>query len=110
MRFRNATALDAWRSSKTWAELVAEAQGFLADKSSIETEVKEATPDGGVVEVIVTRVKPGKESAYRDWETRIQQAQSKFPGYLGSYVQPPIAGELGWTTLMRFDSADHLDN
>ncbi len=109
LRFRNAKALDAWRNSKTWSDLIAEAQGFLANKTSIETEVKEATPDGGVVEVIVTRVKPGKEAAYRGWETRIQQAQSKFPGYLGSYVQPPIAGELGWTTLMRFDSADHLD-
>ena len=56
-----------------------------------------------------SKVKPGKESAYRQWETQIQQAQSKFPGYRGSYVQPPIAGELGWTTLMRFDSAEQLE-
>ena len=44
--------------------------------------------DGGVVEVIITQVKTGKEAAYREWETKIQQAQSKFAGYRGSYVQP----------------------
>jgi uncharacterized protein len=109
LRFRNIGNVDAWRNSPTWHNLVRDAQSFLAEKTSIEIEVREAGPDGGVVEVIVTKVRPGKEGAYRRWETRIQQAQSKFPGYKGSYVQPPIAGELGWTTLMRFDSAEQLD-
>jgi uncharacterized protein len=109
LRFRDTRSLDAWRKSPTWHGLIRDAQTFLAEKSSIEIEVREAGPDGGVVEVIVTKVKPGKEEAYRQWETKIQQAQSKFPGYDGSYVQPPVAGELGWTTLMRFDSAEQLD-
>jgi antibiotic biosynthesis monooxygenase (ABM) superfamily enzyme len=109
LRFTNSKHLDAWRNSQTWHSLLEEAQQLLADKSSIEIEVKETGPDGGVVEVIVTKVKPGKEVAYREWETKIQQAQSKFSGYRGSYVQPPVAGELGWTTLMRFDTAEQLD-
>jgi uncharacterized protein len=109
LRFRTIQNVDAWRNSPAWHSLVREAQSFLAEKTSIEMEAREAGPDGGVVEVIVTKVRPGKEEAYRNWETRIQQAQSKFPGYKGSYVQPPIAGELGWTTLMRFDSAEQLD-
>jgi uncharacterized protein len=109
LRFQTIDNVDAWRSSDIWHGLIGEAQGLIADKSSIEIQAAEAGPDGGVVEVIVTKVKPGKEEAYRRWETRIQQAQSKFPGYKGSYVQPPIAGELGWTTLMRFDSAGQLD-
>jgi uncharacterized protein len=109
LRFRDAEHLDRWRNSKAWHNLLQEAQPLLAEKSSIEIEVKDAGPDGGVVEVIITQVKPGKEAAYREWETRIQQAQSKFPGYRGSYVQPPVAGELGWTTLMRFDTAEQLD-
>ena len=109
LRFRAVGNLDGWRKSETWRTLLGEAQGFIADKSSIEIEIKEDGADAGVVEVIVTKVKPGKESAYRQWETQIQQAQSKFPGYRGSYVQPPIAGELGWTTLMRFDSAEQLE-
>jgi antibiotic biosynthesis monooxygenase (ABM) superfamily enzyme len=109
LRFANTRQLDAWRESETWRHLLGEVQSLLAEKSSIEIEVKETEPDGGVIEVIVTKVKAGKEVAYREWETKIQQAQSKFPGYLGSYVQPPLAGELGWTTLMRFDTAEHLD-
>ena len=109
MRFADSAHLEAWRKSETWHRLLEDAAPLLAEKSSIEVEVKESEADGGVVEVIITQVKPGKEAAYREWETRIQQAQSKFPGYRGSYVQPPVAGELGWTTLMRFDTAEQLD-
>jgi antibiotic biosynthesis monooxygenase (ABM) superfamily enzyme len=109
-RFGSPKHLDAWRKSETWHGLLEEAQSLIAEKSSIEIEAKEIAPDGGVIEVIVTKVKPGKEADYRKWETKIQQAQSKFPGYRGSYVQPPVAGELGWTTLMRFDTAQQLDS
>lgn len=110
LRFRDSASLESWQKSAAWQSLLSEIQSLLADKGAIETEVREAGLDaGGVVEVIVTKVKPGQEQAYRDWETRVQQAQSKFPGYMGSYVQPPITGELGWTTLMRFASAEQLD-
>ena len=109
LRFRDSGQLDAWRKSGTWRGLLEDAEPLLAEKSSVEVEVKESGPDDGVVEVIITQVKPGKEAAYREWETKVQQAQSKFPGYQGAYVQPPVAGELGWTTLMRFDTAEQLD-
>ena len=110
LHFRDRQSLEDWRKSSAWQSLIDEAQVLLAEGSEVESEVREAGPDGGVVEVIVTKVKPGKEAAYRAWETKVQQAQSKFPGYMGSYVQPPVAGELGWTTLMRFASADQLDH
>jgi antibiotic biosynthesis monooxygenase (ABM) superfamily enzyme len=109
LRFADSARLEAWRKSETWHRLLEDAAPLLAEKSSIEVEVKEGEGGSGVVEVLITQVKPGKEAAYRDWETRIQQAQSKFPGYRGSYVQPPVSGELGWTTLMRFDTAEQLD-
>jgi antibiotic biosynthesis monooxygenase (ABM) superfamily enzyme len=32
-----------------------------------------------------------------------------FPGYVGSFVQPPQHKETGWTTVLRFDSAAHLE-
>ena len=78
LRFANTVHLDAWRQSETWRHLLEEVQSLLAEKSSIEIEESESEPDGGVVEVIVTKVKAGKEGAYREWETKIQQAQSKF--------------------------------
>jgi uncharacterized protein len=109
LRFADSERLETWRKSETWQRLLEDAAPWLAEKSSIEVEVKESESDGGVVEVIITQVKAGKEAAYREWETKIQQAQSKFPGYRGSYVQPPVAGGLGWTTLMRFDTTEQLD-
>jgi hypothetical protein len=109
LRFANSEQLDTWRKSETWRCLLEQAQPLIAEKSSIEIEIEDSGPDAGVVEVIITQVKAGKEAAYREWETKIQQAQSKFPGYRGSYVQPPVAGGLGWTTLMRFDTAVQLD-
>jgi hypothetical protein len=59
--------------------------------------------------VMVTEIKPGKEAAYRAWANRIQKLQATFPGYLGSFVQPPQHKETGWTTVLRFDSAPNLD-
>ena len=109
LRFADSGHLEAWRKSETWQRLLEEAAPLLAEKSSIEVEIKQSESDDGVVEVIITQVKAGKEAAYREWETKIQQAQSRFPGYRGAYVQPPVAGELGWTTLMRFDTAEQLD-
>ncbi|MEO7276876.1 MAG: antibiotic biosynthesis monooxygenase [Sphingomicrobium sp.] len=75
----------------------------------VPAQLPESGGKDAVVEVIVTRVKPGKEDAYRDWEARVQKAQAKYPGFLGSFVQPPMAGELGWTTLMRFRNEQDLD-
>ena len=77
LRFVDSAHLEAWRKSETWRRLLEDAAPLLAEKSSIEVEVKESESDDGVVEVIITQVKPGKEAAYREWETKIQQAQSK---------------------------------
>lgn len=66
-------------------------------------------PTTEVTEVITTDVRPGQEEAYRDWAARIQQAQSAFAGYRGSFVQPPRSGERSWTTLMRFASVEALE-
>jgi uncharacterized protein len=63
----------------------------------------------GVTMVMVTEIKPGKEAAYRAWADRIQKLQSTFPGYVGSFVQPPQQKETGWTTVLRFDSKEHLE-
>src|ERR1051325_921129 len=85
LRFAGSDHLEAWRKSETWQRLLTDAAPLIAEKSSIAVEVKQSDADDGVVEVIITQVKPGKEAAYREWETRIQQAQSKFPGYRGAY-------------------------
>jgi len=62
-----------------------------------------------VTEVITTEVKTGCEDQYRQWAERVQEAQMKFAGYKGSFVQPPREGERSWTTLMRFETVGQLE-
>lgn len=66
-------------------------------------------PDTNVTEVIFSKIKSGKEDDYRKWAARMQAAQAKSPGYKGMYFQP--ASEPGgiWTTIIRFDTAAHLE-
>ncbi|MGP8099920.1 MAG: hypothetical protein ACLQHL_03995 [Candidatus Cybelea sp.] len=66
-------------------------------------------PQHSATELIITQIKPGKEEAYRAFAERIQKAQEAFPGYVGSFVQPPHQKEPGWTTVFRFDTEENLE-
>jgi antibiotic biosynthesis monooxygenase (ABM) superfamily enzyme len=110
--FETNDALRAWRRSEMNAALVAEAETMvqggivaqLAGQATSEYMARSTT-----TEVIITDIKPGKEALYREWFDRIQKAQEGFAGYLGSFVQPPHQKERGWTTVLRFDTAEHLE-
>jgi uncharacterized protein len=111
-RFNSIDALQAWRRSEQNQELVANAAPLvqaglvmqLVGQAAVEYSVRH-----GVTMVMVTEIKPGKEAAYRAWADRIQKLQATFPGYIGSFVQPPQHKERGFTTVLRFDSAANLD-
>ncbi|MGH6866209.1 MAG: antibiotic biosynthesis monooxygenase [Methyloceanibacter sp.] len=111
-RFTSVDALRKWRRGKGNGQLVHELEPLvegglamqLVGQAAVEYSVKH-----GVTMVMVTEIKPGKEAAYRAWANRIQKLQAKYPGYIGSFVQPPQRNETGWTTVLRFDSAAHLD-
>jgi antibiotic biosynthesis monooxygenase (ABM) superfamily enzyme len=111
--FRNAAALSAWRATEGHARLMAEARSLAdteGDRSVRESEVAEATLASVVTEVVTTSVKPGKERDYRAWAERIHQAEAQFPGYRGSFLQPPASsGQHYWTTLVRFATPQQLD-
>jgi antibiotic biosynthesis monooxygenase (ABM) superfamily enzyme len=49
------------------------------------------------------------EEDYRRWASRMQQAQSRFPGYRGTYFQPPSAGGSHWITMLRFGTSDQMN-
>jgi antibiotic biosynthesis monooxygenase (ABM) superfamily enzyme len=60
--------------------------------------------------VISTRVKPGQESAYREWERRIAVAQAQAPGSRVTAFEPPVPGvQDSWLAIVRFDSEANLD-
>ena len=76
----------------------------LVGQAAVDYSVKH-----GITMVMVTDIKPGREADYRAWADRIQKVQATYPGYIGSFVQPPQQGETGWTTVLRFESAAHLE-
>lgn len=111
-RFASMDALRKWRRGNANSALVDEVEP-LVEGGLVMQLVGQAAVDyavrHGVTMVMVTDIKPGKEAAYRAWVDRIQKLQAAFPGYIGSFVQPPQHKETGWTTVLRFDSAPHLE-
>lgn len=111
-RFTSIDAVRAWRHSDANRALVEEAAALvegglimqLTGQAALEYYVQHSA-----TEVIITQIKPGMEDAYRAFADRIQKVQETFPGYLGSFVQPPHQKETGWTTVLRFDSVENLD-
>lgn len=111
--FLSIEVLRQWRRSDACQQLVAEARALLRGDGTIEPQ-EQVAPDfhvsSGVTEVITTRLRPGMEDAFRAWSARIHQAQARFPGFKGAYLQPPQSERQGyWTTLLRFATPDQLD-
>jgi antibiotic biosynthesis monooxygenase (ABM) superfamily enzyme len=111
-RFPSMDTLRRWRRGEQNRALI-DAVAPLVQGGLVMQLVGQAAVDysvaHGVTMVMVTEIKPGSETAYKAWADRIQKLQATFPGYLGSFVQPPQNRERGWTTVLRFDSASNLD-
>ena len=111
-RFTTVDAMRVWRHSSSNAALIDEAKPMvdggivmlLTGKAALEYFAQNSA-----TEVIITQIKPGSEAAYRAFADRIQRVQERFPGYLGSFVQPPHHKETGWTTVLRFDAVRNLN-
>ncbi|HEV8021488.1 MAG TPA: antibiotic biosynthesis monooxygenase [Candidatus Lustribacter sp.] len=111
-RFEGTDALRTWRRSDAHTQLVAEVKPLIEGELLMELSGQAAAEyylQQSATEVVVTDIKPGKEAAYREWADRIQKAQAAFPGYLGSFSQPPHQNEKGWTAVLRFNSPASLE-
>jgi uncharacterized protein len=113
LNFENSDVLLKWQKSEERARLVAEVLPLVEGGNLGEMMPEDnsaSQPDTNVTQVILSKIKPGMEEAYREWSTRIQQAQAQYPGYRGTYIQPPNSGEAGnWTTMLRYDTSAHLE-
>ncbi|MGD9892851.1 MAG: antibiotic biosynthesis monooxygenase [Dehalococcoidia bacterium] len=110
-RFRSTETARAWLQSPERQRMLDEVQPILAGTDDIHLFVGDGAmpPDASVSAVISTRVAPGHEQAFRAWQRRIATAESAFPGFQGSKLEPPIAGvQADWATISRFDSEEHL--
>jgi len=112
LNFRSQDELTAWQRSSERAQIVGEAVPLFEGGSLGEMAQSDrpGEPPGlNVSEVILSKIKPGMDDTYREWAVRIQAAQAKYPGYRGMYLQPPTEKDGLWTTIMRFDTAEHLE-
>jgi antibiotic biosynthesis monooxygenase (ABM) superfamily enzyme len=112
LRFESTDAMRQWRTSETSRALIRDVCRVVEGERVTEISGGATTEfyvQNSATEVIVTEVKQGKEPEYRDWASRIDRVESAFPGYRGSYVQPPQDGDNVWTTLLRFDTTEKLN-
>ena len=113
LNFKSHDLLTDWQQSKERGALIAELLPLLRGGDigeAMQKETSQATQPGtNVTQVILSKIRPGMEDAYRAWAARIQQAQSLYPGYRGMYLQPPKSIDGHWTTLLRYDTAAHLE-
>jgi antibiotic biosynthesis monooxygenase (ABM) superfamily enzyme len=113
LNFDTRDNLAAWQHSAVRTGLVADIAplmigGDLGEIMQAESP-DSAKPGTTATQVIFSRIKPGMEASYREWAARMQQAQSRYPGYRGMYLQPPAPGGTHWITLLRFDTTEQLD-
>ncbi|HRD56187.1 MAG TPA: hypothetical protein PLC42_07310 [Parachlamydiaceae bacterium] len=63
-----------------------------------------------VTEVFITKVPPSKHAQYKEWASKIQYLEAKFPGYLGTYLQAPDSNTPNdFVTILHFDTEDNLN-
>src|ERR1700733_2997273 len=90
-RFRKDVQVDAWKKSPAQSGLMTELKTAYSENALRVSQEEHADygTRGSVTTAIVTHVNPHMDAAYRKWEGQVQTAQAKFPGYRGSYFQPP---------------------
>jgi antibiotic biosynthesis monooxygenase (ABM) superfamily enzyme len=67
--------------------------------------MNEVTETGGAATVIIgERVHPGCEQEFIAWQHELNEAASRYPGFIGAEVTPPTAVQRDWGVIYRFDS------
>jgi hypothetical protein len=113
VRFESGDALRTWRTSELHNALVAEAAPLVEGGSVSQLVGAVAAAyyvETAATELIVTRVVRGNEGAYREWHDRIAKAQAAAPGFAGAFVHAPRDEDDAWTTVLRFDTPEHLND
>ncbi|MFG2905269.1 antibiotic biosynthesis monooxygenase [Kitasatospora sp. NPDC048286] len=110
-RFDSIAHLQAWINSATRQRLL-DAGSRYFDGPGTQQVVRGGVqaPDPLVTVVVAHRVHPDHVDEFLDWQRRMSQEERTFEGFRGTELFRPVEGlQDEWTTLYRFDSAEHLD-
>ncbi|MGY4959501.1 antibiotic biosynthesis monooxygenase [Streptomyces sp. 900105245] len=110
-RFDSVAHLQAWINSRT-RQTYLDVGARYFDGPATQQVVSSGTrsPDPLVTVVVTHRVPPDQVDDFLDWQQRMVQEESKFEGFRGTELFRPVEGlQEEWTTLYRYDSAEHLD-
>ncbi|MGW4896717.1 antibiotic biosynthesis monooxygenase [Kitasatospora sp. NPDC004240] len=110
-RFDSIAHLQAWINSATRQNLLDVGTRYF-DGPGTQQVVRGGmqAPDPLVTVVVAHRVHPDHVDDFLDWQQRMNQEERTFEGFRGTELFRPIDGlQDEWTTLYRFDTAEHLD-
>lgn len=110
-RFAKTEDALAWLRSDEKQRLVAQVQPMLVGQDDVHLleDNKAGVLPAPASAVISTRIKPGQEDVYREWERRIAAAQARAPGFQGYRFEPPVPGvQNDWLAILRLDSEENL--
>ncbi|HWM35905.1 MAG TPA: antibiotic biosynthesis monooxygenase [Streptomyces sp.] len=112
-RFSDIDHLTTWLDSRRRQELLDEGRRLFEGPPTQEV-LRGGTPaqkePEAVSAVISHELKPGKEDDFLRWQGKIEKAQEKSPGFMGSEMFKPVEGvQENWVVVFRFDSREHLD-
>ncbi|MBL1106542.1 antibiotic biosynthesis monooxygenase [Streptomyces sp. 5-8] len=110
-RFDSVPHLQAWINSatrQTYLDVGAKYFDGPATQQVVSSGTQSLDP---LVTVVVThRVLANQVDDFLAWQHRLVEEESKFEGFRGTELFRPIEGlQEEWTTLYRYDSAEHLD-
>lgn len=110
-KFDSALHLRNWLDSAVRQRLLDEAADIFDGPATqqVISQGSEIT-DPLVTAVVTNRIAEDQVDAFLAWRQKMAKAESTFPGFRGSEVFRPIVGvQEEWTTVYRFDTAEHLD-
>ncbi|MGW2045294.1 antibiotic biosynthesis monooxygenase [Streptomyces sp. NPDC001858] len=110
-RFDSVAHLQAWINSATRQRLLEVGDTYLDGPGTQQVVSGGDRPADPLVTVVIThRVDPGHVDEFLAWQRRMSAEEEKFEGFRGTELFRPVEGvQDDWTTMYRFDSAEHLD-
>ncbi|MEU5532007.1 antibiotic biosynthesis monooxygenase [Streptomyces sp. NPDC020362] len=110
-RFDSVAHLQAWINSATRQTFLDTGSKYFAGPATQQVVSSGTQALDPLVTVVVThRVPPNQVDDFLDWQHRMSEEESKFEGFRGTELFRPIEGlQEEWTTLYRYDNAEHLD-